>query len=268
LRRTLTSCACSKQTASIKLDILWREETEDDWETFTITVPKQATRGYTVAQVKSDINNLVKTHLANVESTTGGAYSAMLATLTVRASTDMPGQVMVKSTYTNGQLVCIRGDLTIAGSTAGLSSGILRTGTDTAGYWSDNGRTVSLGNVYADNQARAVTKADGTSASTPSDAERRTAALMLAIGARGCSGPECSGREHVHDKTMNDVEVVATTSARPFTDLAGSGCQHSKTRRSNAMRRRFGTRSRRPRDRTRGEMDLYSRMTPTLTLLQ
>ena len=207
----------------VKLDILWREETSDDWETFAITVPQQASRGYTVAQVKADINNLVKTHLANVESQTGGAYSAMLATLTVRASTDMPGQVMVKSTYTNGQLVCIRGDFTIAGSTAGLSSGILRTGIDTAGYWSDNGRSVSLGNVYADNQAywlaltRTITKADGTGASTPSDAERRTAALMLAIGASP-SGVETN----VRDLTATDnvvgiavqMWVTATTMAR------------------------------------------------------
>ena len=135
----------------------------------------------------------------------------------------MPGQVMVKSTYTNGQLVCIRGDFTIAGSTAGLSSGILRTGISTAGYWSDNGRSVSLGNVYADNQAywlaltRTITKADGTGASTPSDAERRTAALMLAIGANP-SGVETN----VRDLTATDnvvgiavqMWVTATTMAR------------------------------------------------------
>jgi hypothetical protein len=91
------------------------------------------------------------------------------------------------------------------------------------GYWSDNGRSVSLGNVYADNQAywlaltRTITKADGTSASTPSDAERRTAALMLAIGANP-SGVETN----VRDLTATDnvvgiavqMWVTATTMAR------------------------------------------------------
>jgi hypothetical protein len=28
----------------VKLDILWREETSDDWETFTVTVPDPSRR--------------------------------------------------------------------------------------------------------------------------------------------------------------------------------------------------------------------------------
>ena len=65
------------ESNAVKLDILWREEVGDAFETFVITVPQKSSRGYTVAQVKDDINSLVKTHLANVASVTGAQQSPL-----------------------------------------------------------------------------------------------------------------------------------------------------------------------------------------------
>ena len=151
------------ETESIGLDILWRTGLTDDkgdaldYSQFSITIPALAS-GYTAASLVTKINELVHDHLYMNEGIfQTSPWDAMIASLEVTASGISAGEFHVKLTYTNANLVRIRGSMeTSEVDTSGLSRGQLRAGLSATSAMvnPEFHSAVSMGNPYATESMR------------------------------------------------------------------------------------------------------------------
>jgi len=190
-------------STSVNLDILYRESEsdegggEDEWGQVSITIPTIATP--TTALLISTINTLVADELAEEGSQYDGVspYNAMIHSINVKP---VNGNISVKLTYTNGNLVRIKGHTTLDDTGADVSAldpGQLRSGLPTdsfigggfgvgqgGGPWAHFGNPYKYEYGYLHALAYPIASSmAGAGEHAPSTAEKRTHDFIVALGA-------------------------------------------------------------------------------------